>query len=108
MEYSTKKRCLSLKATDEALASMDKTKTEFTHAMTGRHDRKDLRHKEIMEMKKDRLQSEELRHRDIMQLEQSRIASATETGKGYVDALLSLEDAMKVIGSALANKQNPI
>jgi hypothetical protein len=74
--------------------------------MTGGHDREDLRHKEIMEMEKQRLQSEELRHRDMVQLEQSRIASAAETGKGYVDALLSLGDAMRAIGSALANRHS--
>jgi len=59
-----------LKAADGTLASMNKTRIELTYAMLGGHDREDLRHKEIIKMDKDRLQSEEFCHRDIMQLKQ--------------------------------------
>jgi len=55
-------------------------------------------------MKKHRLKSEELHHCDMVQLKQLRIASTTNIGKRYVDALLSLGNAMRVIGSALVNR----
>jgi len=96
-----------LKAVDGALALMDKTRTEFKEAITGGHDCNNLRYKEIMEIEKYRLKLEELRHRNIVQLEQSRIASAAKTGKGYMDVLLSLGDAIRVIGSTLANRKSP-
>lgn len=105
MSYSTKKRRLSLKAADGALASMDKTRLEFVEAMSSGHNREDMRHKEIIELDRQKLQSEEARHSDIMKLEHERLESASNTGKAYVDALLSLSDAMKTIGNALSNRR---
>jgi len=55
-----------LKANDGAFASMDKTKIELTEALIGGHDYEELCYKEIIEMEKQRLQSQELRHHDIM------------------------------------------
>ena len=105
VDYSTKKRRLSMKVADGALASMDKTRLEFVQAISGGHDREDIHHREIIELDRQKLQSEELRHIDTMKLERERMDSASATGQGYVNALLSLSDAMKTIGDALLKKQ---
>ena len=102
---STKKQRLSMKAADGALASMDKTRLEFVEAISSGHNCEDTSHKEIIELDRQKLQSEETRHTDLMRLERERIESASNTGKAYVDALLSLSDAMKTIGNALLDRR---
>lgn len=80
---------------------MDKIRLEFVQAITSGHDHEDVHHKEIMDLNREKLQSEERRHHDTMKLEHERLENAPQIGKGYVDALLSLAYGMKKIGNVL-------
>lgn len=105
---STKRRRLSTKASEGAFSAVENNRKESSNVATTisvEQDRKDARHRATLELdaKKHRelLELEARKHQDKIIIEKEKLQRSAALGQGYIAALLSIADGLKVIGDAL-------
>jgi hypothetical protein len=103
----TKRRRLSAKASEGAFSAIENPQKESLNmnSLLVGQDREDARHRFMLEMdaKKHRemLELKARIHQDKIIIEKERLQRSAALGQGYIDAMLSIADALKGIGEAL-------